>query len=55
VTRSVGTVVPGSFRDPAFVLRLDLAFAGLFFDALRHWFASPPSAHTSTATSRSRW
>src|SRR5690242_9055221 len=44
VTRSVGTaLVPGTFRDPAFVLQLDLAFAGLFFDALRGSLASPPS------------
>jgi hypothetical protein len=43
VTRDVGTaMVPGSFRDPDFVLRLDLAFVGLFFDALRRSLASPP-------------
>jgi Family of unknown function (DUF5995) len=44
VTRDVGTaLVPGSFRDPDFVLELDLAFAGLFFDALRRSLTSPPA------------
>jgi hypothetical protein len=44
VTRDVGTaLIPGSFRDPDFVLRLDLAFAGLFFDALRRSIAAPPA------------
>jgi hypothetical protein len=36
VTEAVGTaIVPGSFRDPAFLTHLDVAFANLFFDALR--------------------
>jgi hypothetical protein len=44
VTRDVGAaLVPGSFRDPDFVLRLDLAFASEFFDALRRSLASPPT------------
>jgi hypothetical protein len=44
VTRDVGTaLIPGTFRDPAFVLRLDLAFAGLFFDALRKSLLVPPA------------
>jgi hypothetical protein len=44
VTREVGAaVVPGSFRDPAFLVRLDVAFAGLFFDALRRSVAVPPT------------
>jgi len=44
VTESVGrAVVPGSFRDPAFLTQLDLAFAGLFFDALRRSVAAPPT------------
>ncbi len=44
VTQNVGTdVIPGSFRNPAFVVQLDLAFAGLFFDALRRSLASPPT------------
>jgi hypothetical protein len=43
VTRDVGTaLIPGAFRDPAFVLQLDLAFAGLFFDALRRSLRAPP-------------
>jgi Family of unknown function (DUF5995) len=45
VTRDVGTaLIPGTFRDPAFVLELDLAFAGLFFDALRGSLRAPPAA-----------
>jgi hypothetical protein len=44
VTQDVGAaMIPGSFRDPDFILRLDLAFAGVFFDALRRSLASPPS------------
>jgi hypothetical protein len=44
VTRDVGAaVIPGSFTDPDFVIRLDLAFAGLFFDALRRSLATPPT------------
>jgi Family of unknown function (DUF5995) len=44
VTRDVGAaMIPGSFRDPDFLLRLDLAFAGVFFDALRRSLASPPT------------
>jgi Family of unknown function (DUF5995) len=44
VTRDVGTaMIPGTFRDPAFVLRLDLAFVGLFFDALRRSLQAPPA------------
>ena len=44
VTRDVGAaMIPGSFRDPDFLLRLDLAFAGVFFDALRGSLASPPT------------
>jgi hypothetical protein len=43
VTRDVGTaLIPGTFRDPRFLLQLDLAFAGLFFDALRRSLQSPP-------------
>jgi Family of unknown function (DUF5995) len=44
VPRDVGTaLIPGTFRDPEFVLRLDLAFAGLFFDALRRSLRAPPA------------
>lgn len=44
VTRAVGTaLIPGTFRDPAFLLQLDLAFAGLFFDALRRSLQTPPA------------
>jgi hypothetical protein len=44
VTRDVGAgMVPGSFQDPDFLLRLDLAFVGVFFDALRGSLASPPT------------
>lgn len=44
VTRDVGAaMIPGSFRDPDFLLRLDLAFVGVFFDALRRSLASPPT------------
>jgi Family of unknown function (DUF5995) len=44
VTRDVGAaMIPGSFRDPDFVLRLDLAFVGQFFDTLRRSLASPPT------------
>ena len=44
VTRTVGTeMIPGSFRDPAFLLQLDLAFAGLFFDTLRRSLQAPPA------------
>jgi hypothetical protein len=42
VTREVGAaVIPGSFRDPDFLVRLDVAFAGEFFGALRGSLASP--------------
>jgi hypothetical protein len=44
VTRAVGTaLIPGTFRDPAFLLQLDLAFAGLFFDAVRRSLQAPPT------------
>jgi hypothetical protein len=44
VTRSVGaSIVPGSFKDPAFLIRLDVCFAGLFFDALRGSLQTPPA------------
>jgi hypothetical protein len=44
VTRSVGTaLIPATFRDPAFLLQLDLAFAGLFFDALGRSLRKPPA------------
>jgi hypothetical protein len=44
VTREVGAaLIPGTFRDPDFVLRLDLAFVGLFFDALRRSLQAPPA------------
>jgi hypothetical protein len=44
VTRAVGTaLIPGTFRDPAFLLRLDLAFAGLFFDAFHRSLQAPPA------------
>lgn len=36
VTKDVGSaVVPGGFRDATFLAQLDVAFASLFFDALR--------------------
>lgn len=42
VTRDVGAaVIPGSFRDPEFLVRLDVVFAGEFFGALRGSLASP--------------
>jgi hypothetical protein len=42
VTEAVGlAVVPGAFRDPAFVARLDVTFANLFFDALRRASRDP--------------
>ena len=42
VTEAVGVaVVPGTFRDPAFLARLDVTFANLFFDALRHASRDP--------------
>jgi hypothetical protein len=45
VTRDVGAaVIPGSFRDPDFLVRLDIAFAGEFFGALRDSLASPAAA-----------
>jgi hypothetical protein len=44
VTQSVGAaVVPGSFRDPAFLEQLDVTFAGLFLDALRRSLQQPPA------------
>jgi hypothetical protein len=44
VTQDVGAaMIPGSFHDPGFLLRLDLAFAGVFFDALRRSLAAPPT------------
>lgn len=43
VTQSVGAaVVPGSFRDPAFLEQLDIAFAELFFEAMRRSLQAPP-------------
>jgi Family of unknown function (DUF5995) len=42
VTQSVGAaVVRGSFRDPEFLEQLDVAFAELFFDALRRSLQTP--------------
>jgi hypothetical protein len=42
VTRSVGAAVaPGTFRRPRFLTRLDVSFAGLFFDALRRSARDP--------------
>ena len=50
VTRDVGTaLIPGTFQDPEFVLRLDLAFAGLFFDALRRSLRQPPATPNAWA------
>jgi hypothetical protein len=44
VTRSVGaSIVPGSFKDPGFLIRLDVCFAELFFDALRGSLQTPPA------------
>jgi hypothetical protein len=44
VTEAVGeAVVPGGFRDPAFLAQLDVAFANLFFDALRRATHDPGS------------
>jgi hypothetical protein len=44
VTQSVGAaVVPGSFRDPAFLEELDVTFAGLFFEALNRSLQAPPA------------
>jgi hypothetical protein len=42
VTEAVGVaIVPGAFRDPAFLARLDVTFATLFFDALRRATRDP--------------
>jgi hypothetical protein len=44
VTQSVGAaVVPGSFRDPAFLEQLDVAFAELFFETMRRSLRTPPA------------
>jgi hypothetical protein len=44
VTEAVGeAVVPGGFRDPAFLAQLDVAFANLFFDALQRATRDPGS------------
>jgi Family of unknown function (DUF5995) len=42
VTEAVGVaIVPGAFRDPAFLARLDVTFANLFFDALQRATRKP--------------
>jgi hypothetical protein len=44
VTEAVGeAVLPGGFRDPAFLAQLDVAFANLFFDALQRATSDPGS------------
>jgi hypothetical protein len=45
VTESVqASIRPGAFRDPAFLERLDVVFANLFFSALKSFTADPASA-----------
>jgi hypothetical protein len=45
VTEGVAeALVPGTFRDPDFVARLDVVFAGLYFSALREWLTRPERA-----------
>jgi hypothetical protein len=45
VTEGVAeALVPGTFRDPEFVARLDVVFAGLYFSALREWLTRPERA-----------
>src|SRR5215217_1132154 len=45
VTEGVAeALVPGTFRDPEFVARLDVVFAGLYFSALREWVTRPERA-----------
>jgi hypothetical protein len=43
VTKGVGSSVP-TFADPGFLTRLDVVFAGLFFDALSAYEHAPSSA-----------
>lgn len=58
VTEAVGAaVVPGTFRDPAFLARLDVTFANLFFDALRRASRDPsktPKAWAPLIEARTR-
>jgi uncharacterized protein DUF5995 len=45
VTEAVdGSLAPVAFRDPEFLARLDVAFANLYFAALRAWLADPAKA-----------
>ncbi len=45
VTEAVNeSLAPGAFRDPEFLARLDVVFAGLYFSALQAWLADPASA-----------
>lgn len=45
VTEAVSeSVAQVAFRDPEFVARLDVVFAGLYFSALRAWLADPGKA-----------
>jgi hypothetical protein len=45
VTENVQAAIrPGAFRDPAFLERLDVVFANLFFSALKSFTADPASA-----------
>jgi hypothetical protein len=44
-TRNVrGAIANARFEDPAFLARLDVVFAGLYFDAIRRDLAEPGSA-----------